>query len=142
MHPFTFFLLFISLVQVFSLQGYVTYHLYNPSFPLTSCACSDGAHGLITRWGYQDLSSLYPFVTAFSLSPWNSPYCGDCIKLNYGSNTIYVTVIDLCGSVGGFDAHFDISPDAFQLLVGSTEAGHVNVGWDYASSNLCKGNRG
>lgn len=70
-------------------------------------------------------------------------YCGDCIQLNYQGNSIYVTVIDYCGPPpSGFDAHFDISQEAFQDLVGSTTAGVVDVTWNYDLSSKCKGNRG
>lgn len=46
--------------------GYCTYHLYYASESINDVACSDGAHGLGTRWGYKDLSPMYPYVAAWN----------------------------------------------------------------------------
>jgi hypothetical protein len=74
-------LLFLALAGYTLSQSGVarcTYHLYAPSTPLTSVACSDGANGII-KWGYKDLSPMFPYVTAWQEAAWNSPKCGDCI---------------------------------------------------------------
>jgi len=142
------FVLLLTFLSIFialsSSKGYATYHLYTPNFPLSSCACSDGKYGLMTRWKYGDLSKLYPYVTAFSGAKWNSPNCGQCLKITGPKATVYLTVIDMCGGApAGYDAHFDVSPDAFIDLFGSTTAGFGDVTWSYASShNLCRGNLG
>ena len=142
--PITYLLFFLLFLSSSSASiAYATYHLYSSGFPLTSCACSDGQYGLMTRWGYNDLSSLFPYVSAFSLSSWNSPYCGDCIQLQYQGRTVYVTVIDFCGSPpSGYDAHFDLSEEAFLQLIGDTSAGSATINWSYTGSQFCKGNRG
>jgi len=60
--------------------AYITYHLYNSGDSLNTVACSDGANGLETRWGYSTLSPLYPSVSA-----WNkvSKYCfASFVKMN------------------------------------------------------------
>lgn len=75
----------------------------------------------------------------------NSPNCGKCIKLtNKAANkSVYVTVIDQCGPAPpGYDAHFDISPDAFSILYGSTTQGIGSADWQFVSSTYCRGNRG
>lgn len=74
MKVFLIFIISSFFASSFALTGYVSYHLYSPSTPLTQCACSDGQNGLITRWGINDLSSLFPYVSAFSNCQWNSPY--------------------------------------------------------------------
>ena len=128
------FVLLLTFLSIFialsSSKGYATYHLYE---------C-----GLITRWNYDDLSNLYPYVTAFSGAKWNSPNCGQCLKITGPKATVYLTVIDMCGGApAGYDAHFDVSPDAFIDLFGSTTAGFGDVTWSYASPNsLCRGNLG
>ena len=135
---------FFSLFIVFSSsKGYVTYHSYSATFPLTSCACSDGKNGLMTRWKYVDLSKMYPYVTSFSSVQWNSPNCGKCLKLVGPKATIYVTTIDMCGPApSGYDAHFDVAPEAFKELYGGLTAGVGSVEWSYAPYQNCRGNRG
>ena len=41
-----------------SSNAYVTYHSYYNTESLLTVACSDGQNGLVTRWGYNDLSLL------------------------------------------------------------------------------------
>lgn len=137
--------LLFCLILKATATGYASYHLYSPGFSLLQCACSDGVNGLITRWQINDLQSLYPYVSAFSMVQWNSPNCGKCIRLENPNNgrVIYVTAIDYCGPPpGGYDAHFDLSPDAFSELFGGTGQGIGSVEWGYADSSSCKGNRG
>ena len=139
-----FLLLFLTLITyTHCLTGFVTYHLYNAATPLSTCACSDGANGLMTRWKYQNLQSMFPFVTSFSQASWNSPNCGKCIKLINGSKVVYVTVIDSCGPPSSqYNAHFDVSMDAFMLLYGSTAQGTGSITWSFVQASFCRGNRG
>lgn len=137
--------LFFCIILSASSKGYATYHMYTRDFSLLQCACSDGKNGLITRWNINTISTLYPYVTAFNLAGWNSPQCGACLQLTNRSTGkfIYVTAIDQCGGPpAGYDAHFDLSPDAFAELYGSTVAGVGDVDWTYANYRFCKGNRG
>jgi len=39
--------------------------MYTASDSLTTVSCSDGANGLITKFGYSNLSKMYPYVTAW-----------------------------------------------------------------------------
>jgi len=126
-------------------SAYISYHLYNSGDSLNTVACSDGANGLETRWGYSTLSPLYPAVSAWSAVTWNSPNCGKCIQLTNPSNgnTAYVTAIDQCGPPpGGYTAHFDVAPDIFSKVFGSTTQGIGSANWAIVASNLCTGNRG
>ena len=128
-----------------SSKGYATYHMYSKDYSLIRCSCSDGRKGLITRWNINTLSILYPYVTAFNLAGWNSPHCGACIKLANKSTGrfIFVTAIDQCGGPpAGYDAHFDLSPDAFKELYENTVPGVGDIDWTYTDHSFCKGNRG
>ena len=71
-----------------------SYHMYSASTPLTDCACSNGANGLITKFKYKDLSEMYPYVAAYSKAGWNSPNCGKCMKITYNGKSIFITAID------------------------------------------------
>ncbi|KXS12394.1 hypothetical protein M427DRAFT_59548 [Gonapodya prolifera JEL478] len=122
-----------------SLRAYVSYHMYSAQTSLSVTSCSDGTNGLITR-GYT-MSSLFPAVGAASFATWNSPECGGCWALTNAANgvTVRLTVIDQCGIVGGYDAHFDISPDVFATLGGSQGVadGHVFVTYSKVSATPC-----
>jgi hypothetical protein len=107
--------------------AYGTYHLYNSNDPITTVACSDGANGLETRWGYTDLSPMFPYVAAWDQISWNSPNCGTCILLNTSTTSIFLTAIDSCGAPpGGYDTHLDIAQPAFVKLFGQAgiDEGH------------------
>ena len=120
-----------------------TYHLYQPSTPLTNVACSDGANGII-NWGYKDLSYMFPYVTAWQDTAWNSPKCGTCFKITYHTNVIYVTVIDQCGkSDKAGTSHFDLSKEAFILLFGQEgiQKGTMEGNFELAQPSQCKGNK-
>jgi hypothetical protein len=111
------------------LNAYCTYHLYTPSTDLSGLSCSDGKNGLLS-WGYFDLKSLYPYVTAWEQVSWNSPHCGDCIKMIYNQTSIYLTVVDQCGKSPVINTnHFDMGPDAFNELFGAegSQKGHMEA---------------
>jgi len=112
--------------------GYVTYHSYESSQSMSTVACSDGSNGMISK-GYSDMSSLYPHVGAASFISWNSPQCGSCWTLTNPATgaSVSITVLDACGSTGGYTAHFDIPPEAFQALGGAQGQadGHVVVSY-------------
>ena len=124
--------------------GYCTYHNYYPTHSMMIPACSDGENGINTRWGYDTLSPMYPYVTAFSKVEWNNPTCGECVKVSSNSNTIYLTIIDQCGNAK-HENHFDIAPEAFYELFGDQgiHDGHGYVEWEFESDkSKCKGNLG
>ncbi|KAI9207301.1 Cerato-platanin-domain-containing protein [Polychytrium aggregatum] len=128
--------------------AYATYHMYTSSESLSTVACSDGSNGLMTRWGYSNLSPMWPYVMAFNGAGWNSPSCGTCIELTdtITGNTIHATVIDQCGPPpSGYSAHFDIAPPAHQELFGasaSVSKGFGSATYRTVSSSNCRGNRG
>jgi hypothetical protein len=123
-------------------NGYCTYHNYYPEHSMMTPACSDGEYGINTRWGYDTLSPMYPYVTAFSNVNWNHPNCGACVRVTSSTTTIYLTIIDQV--VSERSTHFDIAPEAFKELFGDQgmNDGHGYVDWEMTSSSNCKGNLG
>jgi hypothetical protein len=124
-------------------SAYLTYYNYFAGQPLTQVSCSDGANGLMTRWGYSTIDPMAPYVAAVSNVVWNSPNCGKCYKVTASTgNSIYVTAIDHCAPVSNYAFHFDLHPNAFSELFGSLTQG-VGTGTvtEVASSN-CRGNKG
>lgn len=68
----------------------------NPQASLSTVACSDGANGLLTK-GYTTFGSLpsYPNITsAQAIAGWDSPACGSCWQITYGSVSVNVIAID------------------------------------------------
>ncbi|KAK1589867.1 cerato-platanin [Colletotrichum navitas] len=64
---------------------------------LTSVSCSDGANGLITKYGWQNQGQVagFPHIGgADVVGGWNSPNCGTCWQLTYNGKSINVLVID------------------------------------------------
>ncbi|PVH95367.1 hypothetical protein DM02DRAFT_660222 [Periconia macrospinosa] len=64
---------------------------------LTAIACSDGANGLITKYGWQTQGQIarFPYVGGYEgVAGWNSPQCGTCYGVTYNGKTIYVLAID------------------------------------------------
>ena len=43
-------------------SAYVTYHNYYEGQSLRETSCSDGENGLMTRWGYDTIDPMAPFV--------------------------------------------------------------------------------
>jgi hypothetical protein len=73
----------------------------NGSRPLTAVSCSDGANGLITRYGWQTQQqvSKFPYIGGSDSIPgWNSANCGTCWSATYNGKTIYILAIDHAGS--------------------------------------------
>lgn len=113
-----------------SALGYATYHYYTPTTPITSLACSDGRYGLITK-GYKGISTMYPYVAAFSGISWGSRKCGRCVKVTAPSGkSIRLTLIDGCGPVSGYSSRLDMSQAAFVELFGTNG---INSGHGYYS---------
>ena len=54
---------------------------------------------------------MFPYVTAYYKSSWNSLECVRCWEIPYNGKSIFVTAIDLCGADarGNNGAHFDLS---------------------------------
>ncbi|KAI1258499.1 eliciting plant response-like protein [Xylariaceae sp. FL1019] len=64
---------------------------------MTAVACSDGANGLTTRFGWTTQGQIprFPYIGAASeVAGWNSPNCGTCYKLTYEGRSIYFLAVD------------------------------------------------
>ncbi|OHE97513.1 cerato-platanin [Colletotrichum orchidophilum] len=68
---------------------------------LDAVSCSDGANGLITRYGWQNQGQIakFPYIGgADAIAGWNSASCGTCWQLTYNGRSINVLAIDHAGS--------------------------------------------
>ncbi|KAF4928340.1 Protein SnodProt1 [Colletotrichum viniferum] len=68
---------------------------------LTAVSCSDGANGLITKYGWQTQANVarFPYIGGSdAIAGWNSPNCGTCWQLTYNGNSINVLAVDHAGS--------------------------------------------
>ncbi|KAG8217100.1 heat-stable antigen [Butyriboletus roseoflavus] len=106
----------------------------NPSWSLNGVACSNGANGLYTK-GYDTLGDLPTFPNVggvYTVTGWNSPNCGTCYQVTYGTTTINVTAVDV--SEG-----FNLSEEAMNTLTGGLayQLGKVNVTSIQVASSVC-----
>lgn len=118
---------------------YVTYHPYKATDSLETVACSNGANGIMVKYGMTTLDQLFPYVTASSFATWNSPNCGGCYQLNYKGKSIKITVIDQCQMIDGYSTHFDLSREAFEEISGNEgiHTGHFIATYSKISSGHC-----
>ncbi|KAI9167786.1 Protein SnodProt1 [Paramyrothecium foliicola] len=68
---------------------------------LTSVSCSDGANGLITRYGWQTQGNVprFPYIGgAQAIAGWNSAQCGTCWRLTFRNKSIHVLAVDHAGA--------------------------------------------
>ena len=81
---------------------------------LSTVACSDGSHGLLTK-GFSTFGSLPHFPNiggAAAIAGWNSASCGTCWQLTYNGKSINVLAVDHA------DAGFNIALEAMNTLTG------------------------
>ena len=100
----------------------------------------------MTRWDYSTIDPMAPYVTATSVSGWNSPNCGKCYGVSGPAGTRYITAIDQCAPGPGGIMHFDIHihPTAYREVMGESGvfAGSGYVTFSEVSSSNCRGNKG
>lgn len=113
----------------------------NASQSLTAVACSDGAHGLITR-GFTTFGSLprFPRIGGVpAVTGWDSPACGTCWELTWtnpaggAKRTINILAVDV-GSRG-----FNIAKAALDELTNgqATQLGRVPVTSRQVAPSAC-----
>jgi hypothetical protein len=64
---------------------------------LTALSCSDGANGLITKYGWNTQANVpsFPRIGGYQgVEGWNSAQCGTCYGVTYNGKTIYVLAVD------------------------------------------------
>ncbi|THU92134.1 Cerato-platanin [Dendrothele bispora CBS 962.96] len=97
--------------------------------PLTSVACSDGANGLITRFGWQTIGEIpsYPNIGAVdAIAGFNSPNCGTCWQVTFTdsngvAHTENILGIDHAGS------GFNVAQQAMDELTDGNAVAFGNV---------------
>merc|ERR1711862_136868 len=120
-------------------NAYITWHNYYDGQSFTEVSCPDGENGLITKYGYSTLDPLIPYVSATSNVMWNSPNCGNCYAVSANGKIVHVTAIDQCGAGPSGEMHFDMHPDAFTELFGSTDVGIGYASFNEVSASNCEG---
>lgn len=97
MHPIT---LLVSLLPL----SLATTLSYDPGYSdrtrsLNVVSCSDGANGLITRYGWTTQGQIprFPYIGGSSdVAGWNSPSCGQCYQVEYArtGKKVFVLAVD------------------------------------------------
>jgi hypothetical protein len=110
----------------------------NGGSSLTTVACSDGANGLITRYGFQSFADIpdFPHIGGASVVPgWNSPNCGTCWQLTYAGTgkSINVLVVDHA------DDGFNLSQEALDELTNgqATQLGRIDASATQVAVTQC-----
>jgi len=103
---------------------------------LTAVSCSDGANGLITKYGWQTQGQIphFPYIGGYEgVAGWNSAQCGTCWSLTYNGKTIYVLAIDHTA------AGFNIAEAAMNDLTGGNaeQFGRVDATYAQVASSYC-----
>ena len=102
---------------------------------MTAVACSDGANGLITRYGWQTQSAIptFPNIGGFDGIPgWNSDQCGTCWQLSSNGLTVNILAIDHANT------GFNIGQNAFNALTnGNSAEGTVEADVVLVDRSVC-----
>jgi len=116
---------------------------YDPGYDvatrsLDDVACSNGANGLITRFGYLTQGQIPTFPKiggASTIAGWNSPNCGQCYSLTYVPTgvTIFILAVDSAG------AGFNIAESAMNTLTNglAVEFGRIDANWALVTPDKC-----
>jgi hypothetical protein len=121
------------LAQTESLSYDTTYD--NADLSLDSVACSDGPNGLISK-GYTTLGQLPTFPNvggAYTVTGWDSVYCGTCYEVTYGDTTIAILAVDVATQ------GFNVAEEAMNTLTGNQAVflGRVNVTSVQVNASVC-----
>jgi hypothetical protein len=109
----------------------------NAALSLNDVACSDGTNGLETKnVNYTTLGSLPDFPNVggvYTVTGWDSPECGTCYAVTYGSTTVNILAVDK--STTGFV----VSQEAMNTLTGNQAValGRVNVTFVSVDPSVC-----
>jgi hypothetical protein len=121
------------LAQTESLSYDNTYD--NADLSLDSVACSDGPNGLISK-GYTTLGQLPTFPNvggAYTVTGWDSVYCGTCYEVTYGDTTIAILAVDVATE------GFNVAEEAMNTLTGNQAVflGRVDVTSVQVNASVC-----
>ena len=101
---------------------------------MSQVSCSDGAHGLLSRYATQANLPNFPLIGgASAISGWGSDQCGTCWQLQYGSNTVKIIAMDHAGD------GFNIAQKAMDILTNgqSVQLGAVDATATQLSASDC-----
>ncbi|KAG5643568.1 hypothetical protein DXG03_000663 [Asterophora parasitica] len=112
----------------------------NSKRSLSTVACSDGAHGLITA-GYKTFGALpkFPHVGgAAAIAGWNSAKCGSCWQLTYTNPKGVKKSINVL-AVDHADKGFNIALAAMNELTGgqAIQLGRIDVASKEVAASAC-----
>jgi expansin (peptidoglycan-binding protein) len=68
------------------------------------------------------------YFAAYDSTPPDSLYCGLCVQISYGSNTILATIVDDCPDCSGGAGHLDLGMSAANALGLSAANGYPMTG--------------
>ncbi|KAF5372894.1 hypothetical protein D9758_001459 [Tetrapyrgos nigripes] len=112
----------------------------NPDIQLSNLACSDGQHGLITRYEWHTLRDIpsYPHVGGSYLVGWNSPECGSCWKLTYTDGNGHARSTHV-SAVDRTSAGFTVGVQAMNEITGGNAVGlgRVVVNAEQVATSKC-----
>jgi Cerato-platanin len=106
----------------------------NAAGSMNSVACSNGPHGLASRFPTFGSVPTFPFIGGAYDVSWGSPNCGGCWNITNPKlgKTIHILAIDTSG-VG-----FNIAKEAFaELNGGNVDEGVIEVTADKVPSSVC-----
>ncbi|KAI8942116.1 hypothetical protein NX059_000210 [Plenodomus lindquistii] len=98
---------------------------------LNALSCSNGANGLITKYGWQTQGAIagFPRVGGYvGVEGWNSAQCGTCYGVTYNGKTVYILAID--HTANGFNiakAAMDDLTNGQAAQLGRIEAQYAQV---------------
>ncbi|KAF2248501.1 hypothetical protein BU26DRAFT_531765 [Trematosphaeria pertusa] len=126
---------FVSLSSAISVSYDTGYD--DKSRSMTAVSCSDGANGLITKYGWQTQGAIpnYPYIGGYQgIAGWNSPQCGTCYSVTYNANTIYVLAIDHTAT------GFNLAKQAMDALTNNQAEmlGRVDAQYVQVDNSKCK----
>lgn len=114
---------------------------YDPGYDVGSrsldvIACSNGANGLETRFGWTVQSQIPTFANiggASTIAGWNSPNCGTCYSLTYQGVTVKILAIDAAAN------GFNIAESAMNTLTNgrAVELGNIDADWMLLTPDQC-----
>ncbi|KAF1942277.1 Asp f 13-like protein [Clathrospora elynae] len=103
---------------------------------MTAVSCSDGANGLITKYGWQTQGAVarFPHIGGYQgVAGWNSPQCGTCYGVTYNGKTIYVVAIDHT------DNGFNLAKAAMDELTNNqaSQLGRIDAQYAQVATSNC-----
>jgi len=112
------------------------------STSLDVVACSDGANGIETKFGFKTFGQLphFPLIgAAGAVAGFNSPNCGTCWQLTYTNGSGAKKSINIIAVDHAAPGTFNVALAAMNTLTGgeAVELGRVNVVSTQVAASVC-----